>query len=168
MATWKERGEVPDSEDEFAYDNDASDDLEIPPLRPGTSGGDASPTLPPTTQDIWDIPASSLERIVAPPTTDPHRPSTPLRQPGFSLLSSPLSEPPSDISSDSGDPSTPERRRFQVVRGDFRELSPDPLADDFEPPARTKRAAPKVAPKPAPKAAAPPPALTATPKAAPR
>lgn len=163
MATWKERGEVPDSEDEFADDND----IEIPLLRAGTpnkharspaspaardiweipassleriaaprSGKDTSPLLPSTTQDIWDMPMSSLEQTAAPETTDLPQPSTPPRQLSPSRLSSPLSEPPSDLSSDPGDPSTPERRRVRLTRADGRQFSPDPLADGFEPPTR--------------------------------
>lgn len=142
MATWKERGEVPDSEDESAYDNDGDEDLEIPPFHASTSSKDDSPALPAPTQDIWDIPASSLERIAAPRTTDPPQPSKPPRQPNFSLPSSPLSEPPSDISSDPEGPPTPERRRFQLAKTVGREISPDPLAGDFDQAARTTTSTP--------------------------
>lgn len=131
MATWKERGEVPDSEDEFAYDNDGGEDLTIPPERPSTPGKDANSAPAAPKQDIWDLPASSLEPIAVPQATG--RPSTPPGQPNYSLSSSPLSDPPSDISSVPGESSSPERRRFRIAKVDGREFSPDPLANDLAP-----------------------------------
>lgn len=139
MATWKERGEVPDSEDESAYDNDDDDDqLELPPLPASKSTKDVGPTFSSTARDVWSIPASSLERNIGPPTTDPTRPSTPTREPYFTLLSSPLSDPPSDLSSDPGSPQTPEPRKVRLAKTSARQFSPDPLANDDEPPARFK------------------------------
>lgn len=139
MATWKERGEVPDSEDEFAYDDDDGDDqLELPPLPAGAPAKHIGPTLLSTAREVWDIPASSLERNIAPPTTDPTRPGTPTKEPYFALLSSPLSDPPSDVSSVPGSPPAPEPRKVRLAKARARQFSPDPLANDDEPPARFK------------------------------
>ncbi|SPO05645.1 uncharacterized protein DNG_08332 [Cephalotrichum gorgonifer] len=132
MATWKERGEVPDSEDEFDFD---SDEPELPPLHQSTTTKDADPTLPTKRQDIWDIPTSSIEGDLTTRPTEPTRPRTPAREPYTQLLSSPLSEPPSDLSSGPEDSPAPERRTVRLPKTYARQLSPDPLANDVETPA---------------------------------
>ncbi|KAI0007953.1 Mus7/MMS22 family-domain-containing protein [Xylariaceae sp. FL0662B] len=61
MATWKERGEVPDSDDESAFDSNHESDHE--PQHQNSSAGNrdqlAANSTAPEDQDVWDIPRSS-------------------------------------------------------------------------------------------------------------
>ncbi|KAI0456081.1 Mus7/MMS22 family-domain-containing protein [Xylaria acuta] len=63
MATWKELGEVPDSDDESTWDSQESQSLSLPnPPVPASACADAATTANPAgseSQAIWDIPSSS-------------------------------------------------------------------------------------------------------------
>lgn len=136
MATWKERGIVPDSEDEFGSDSD--DDVLLPPpvpvprtvLQEKSSSNslppDANSPVPAETSDIWDLPFSS-QKENQPPQSQLARPKTPT-EPYFQLVSSPLSEPPSDLGIDADESQSPKRRAPIQPRNYARVFSPDPLA----------------------------------------
>ncbi|KAI1076535.1 Mus7/MMS22 family-domain-containing protein [Whalleya microplaca] len=61
MAKWKELGEVPDSDDESAFDSNHESDYELPNLNTAISNRDElAPESPACEgQDVWEIPRSS-------------------------------------------------------------------------------------------------------------
>ncbi|KAI0485858.1 Mus7/MMS22 family-domain-containing protein [Xylaria cf. heliscus] len=98
MATWKELGEVPDSDDESTWDSQESQSLSLPNLPnllvPASARADASTAADPAggavgseSQAIWDIPSSSqvpIEERNLCPSPKPHEPEPepePLPQP---------------------------------------------------------------------------------------
>ncbi|PKS12243.1 hypothetical protein jhhlp_001543 [Lomentospora prolificans] len=134
MATWKERGEVPDSEDEFGSDSDQ--DIALPPIPAHgpvlqrksnnySQPPNASEALPAHTSDIWDLPASSQKENIQP---QPHTaPGTP-RAPYTAFSSSPLSEPPSELGSDREEPEATKDIAPITIKNYVRLFSPDPLS----------------------------------------
>lgn len=134
MATWKERGEVPDSEDEFGSDTD--ENATLPSATPvlGTilrskSSNSTQPSSTkeisfPVNSDIWDLPAS-LEKENVSRISGHHKT---LGQIETVLPSSPLSEPPSELDSDIDDSQTRKQRTSPIIRNYARIFSPDPLA----------------------------------------
>ncbi|KAH8677513.1 Mus7/MMS22 family-domain-containing protein [Xylariales sp. PMI_506] len=62
MATWKELGEVPDSDDESILDNDGDNNQPQVPVKSDVAAvGDASITGDPAGKTVWDLPLSSQE-----------------------------------------------------------------------------------------------------------